>query len=224
MSNIIKSNEPFVVDDLETLLKRRAENSTLNTSISRLIPQEIPKLQAAKGATLPDVIHMISELVTRATKQDPVIFEPDEGARPSVDQAVPLEQPHIYYEVIRRIPTLEIKPRERQEILDTDYRGKTRQGRVWGQRFECILQFNILAGDYKRADQVMNMFEDLIFNYTSYLKKNGVVEILFTGQLTDHDWDNYRQSLSIRSLQYRVLIEKLHAAFDTEEIDGLITG
>lgn len=223
MSNIIKSNQPFVVDDFETLLQRRAEHSTLNTSISHLIPQEAPRLQSVKGATLSDVIHMISELVTRATKQDPVVFEPDEGDRPSVDQAVPIEQPHIYYEVIRRIPMLELKPREREEVVDTDYKGKTRQGRVWGQRFDCILQFNILANNYKRADQVMNMFEDLIFNYTSYLKKNGVVEILFIGQLTDHDWDNYRQSLSIRSLQYRVLIERLHAAFETEDIAGLMT-
>jgi hypothetical protein len=166
---------------------------------------------------------MVSKIVAKATKERNVVFEPDEGARPIVDQDLSLNEPHIFYEVLSRVPCMELKPRERQEILDTDDKGKSRKGRVWGQRFECHVQFNIVAGDYETADKVMEVFEDLMFNYTSYFKRNGVAEILFEGQHTDHNMDIYRQSLSIRSLQYCVWVEKLHAAFDTEEIDGVIT-
>jgi hypothetical protein len=223
MANIIKSNLPFQVDDLEQLLQRRNDHSTINTEITRLVPQDQPRLQSKTGATLPDFIRMVSEIVAKATKERNVVFEPDEGARPIVDQDLSLNEPHIFYEVLSRVPCMELKPRERQEILDTDDKGKSRKGRVWGQRFECHVQFNIVAGDYETADKVMEVFEDLMFNYTSYFKRNGVAEILFEGQHTDHNMDIYRQSLSIRSLQYCVWVEKLHAAFDTEEIDGIIT-
>lgn len=223
MANIMKSNLPFQVDDLAQLLQRRNDHSTLNTEITRIIPQEQPRLQSIKGATLPDFIGMVAKIVAKATKERNVIFEPDEGARPIVDQDLSLNEPHIFYEVLSRVPCMELKPRERQEVLDTDDKGKSRKGRVWGQRFECHVQFNIVAGDYEIADKVMEVFEDLMFNYTSYFKKNGVAEILFEGQHTDHNMDIYRQSLSIRSLQYCVWVEKLHAAFDTEEIDGVIT-
>jgi hypothetical protein len=223
MANIIKSNLPFQVDDLEQLLQRRNDHSTINTEITRLVPQDQPRLQSKTGATLPDFIRMVSKIVAKATKERNVVFEPDEGARPIVDQDLSLNEPHIFYEVLSRVPCMELKPRERQEILDTDDKGKSRKGRVWGQRFECHVQFNIVAGDYETADKVMEVFEDLMFNYTSYFKRNGVAEILFEGQHTDHNMDIYRQSLSIRSLQYCVWVEKLHAAFDTEEIDGIIT-
>lgn len=223
MANIIKSNLPFQVDDLEQLLQRRNDHSTINTEITRLVPQDQPRLQSKIGATLPDFIRMVSKIVAKATKERNVVFEPDEGARPIVDQDLSLNEPHIFYEVLSRVPCMELKPRERQEILDTDDKGKSRKGRVWGQRFECHVQFNIVAGDYETADKVMEVFEDLMFNYTSYFKRNGVAEILFEGQHTDHNMDIYRQSLSIRSLQYCVWVEKLHAAFDTEEIDGIIT-
>jgi len=223
MANIIESNKPFRVDDFETLIQRRTENSTLNTQLTKITPRETPRLQSKIGATLPDFIEMVAKIVSKAAKERNVIFEPDEGARPQVDQHLSLNEPHIYYEVLSRVPCMELKPRERQEILDTDDKGVSRKGRVWGQRFECHVQFNILAGDYKTADKVMELFEDLIFNFTSYFKKNGVAEILFEGQATDHNLDAYRQALSVRSLQYCVWVEKLHAAFDTEEIDGIIT-
>jgi len=223
MANIIESNKPFRVDDIETLLQRRNDHSTLNTELTKVTPIHAPRLQSVTGATLPDFIDMVAKIVSKASKERNVIFEPDEGARPQADQHLPLTEPHIYYEVLSRVPCQELKPRERQEILDTDDKGISRKGRIWGQKFECHVQFNILAGDYRTADRVMEIFEDLIFNYTSYFKKHGVAEILFEGQMTDHNLDMYRQALSVRSLRYCVWVEKLHAAFDTEEIDGIIT-
>ena len=223
MANILKSNAPFTVNDFETLLERRRQHSTLNTQLTKITPRETPRLQANHGATLVDFIGMVSKIVTKVAKARNVIFEPDEGARPQVDQSVPINESHIYYDIISRVPCMELKPRERQEIKDTDNKGKQRKGRVWGQRFECHVQFNIMAGDCLTADNTMEMFEDLMFNYVSYFKKNGVAEVIFEGQSTDRNLDAYRQSLSVRSLQYCIYIEKLYVAFDTEEIDGLFT-
>lgn len=223
MANIIKSNKPFSVDDLSALLQIRQDNASLVNQVTRLVPETLPKQQAVKGATMPDFIRMLAGIITKATRERNVIFEPDEGVRIRVDQTIPVNEPHIYYTVISRRPCLELKPRERQEVEEVDSKGKIRRGRVWGQRFECLVQFDIIAGDYEAADKVMEVFEDVIFNYTSYFKENGVAEILFEEQITDHNFDIYRQSMSIRSLRYRVWIERLHTAFDTTEIDGIIT-
>lgn len=223
MANIIKSNKPFTVDDLSTLLQARVDNASVVNRVTRLIPEGIPKQQAAKNATLPDFFRMVSTIITKAVKERNVIFEPDEGVRIRVDQVKPVDETHIYYSVISRKPCLELKPRERQEVSEVDNAGKVRQGRIWGQRFKCLVQFDIISGDYKTADTVMELFEDVMFNYTSYFKKNGVAEILFEEQLTDQNLNIYRQTMSVRSLRYLVWIEKLHAAFDTAEIDGIIT-
>lgn len=95
---------------------------------------------------------------------------------------------------------------------------------VWGQRQKVIVQFNILACDYVQANRVMNNLEELIFKYTAYLKKNGVAEILFQMQGTDRNLDYYRQSSSVRSLQYMIEIEKLFVQFDSDIEDATILG
>lgn len=225
MSNIIKANKPFNVDDLSTLLQNRMDHSTLNTSITRIVPKDTSnKTKAKLGATLSDFIKMVSKIVSKAGKNSNIIFEPDEGARPTVDQAQKLEEPHIYYEVLSRFPDKELKPRLREEVYDANDKNKQqRKGRVFGQRFECHVQFNIFADGYDTADKVMNRFEELMFNYTSYFKENGVAEIIFEGQATDRNYDIYRENSSIRSLKYCVWIEKLFTVFDTQEIDGIIT-
>lgn len=224
MSNIIKANKPFNTDDLSVMLQERKDHTALISNVTRLVPTNIKKQQSAKGATLYDFINMISEIITKASKERNIIFEPDEGVRVRNDQTYSINEAHIFFNVISRKPCLELKPRERQEVNETDVAGKVRQGRVWGQRFECILQFDIIAGNYIAANQTLDFFEDLMFNYTFYFKRNGVAEILFEEQLTDHNLNIYRQDLSVRSLRYRVWIEKLYTAFDTGEIDGIISG
>lgn len=214
----------LIVDDLEKLLQARRDNHYGIMQEDQAAPAGKPEhLQAQKSASLPDFIQMVSKIVTKGMRKLHVVFEPDEGARPRMDQDVHLNEPHIFYEVISRVPKNELKPRERQEIYeDIEDDAARRQGRVFGQRFECTVQFNIMASDYKTADEVMRIFEELIFNYVSYFKQNGVAEILFQQQLTDRNLDVYRQSLSVRSLQYYVEIEQLHAVFDEADIFGVM--
>lgn len=182
----------------------------------------LPPTTAQSTASLEDFTSMISKLVSKVMKKDNVEFSPDEGARPSMDVSTPLNHPYIFYEVISREPKTERKPRSREEIVElTADDGTKRQGRIWGQKFKCILQFNILACDYKTANKVMTNFESLIFNYTAFFKKNGVAEILFERHFTDKNLNPYRESMSIRTLQYYVEIEKLYTEFvsDIEQIN-----
>ena len=211
-------------EDLSLMLQRRIDNNENILPLNYVAVEDIKPYTAIKGATLQDFIEMVSKLVSKTMKIRQVLFQPDEGARYVVDPSVPIEHPYIFYELIERKPKLERKPREREEIIETGPDQKSnRQGRIWGQKFTCIVQFSFLACDYSTVDAVMNDFESLIFSYTPYLKKNGVAELLFEKHFTDKNLDLFRQTLSVRSLQYYVEIEKLIAVFESEIEDITIT-
>lgn len=214
------------IDTLDALLQQRedAYNRVLPKSYETEKPS-YPPTTAVKSATLDSFMEMIGTLVAKTMKKTKAEFVPDEGARIEVDMAVPIDHPRIYYEVISRKPKSELKPRPREEIHElTADDGSRRQGRVWGQKFECHVQFHIAASDYKQANKVMNDFESLIFNYTAFFKKNGVAEILFEKHFTDRNLDPFRQSLSIRSLQYYVEIERLFTEFVASDIEKVSIG
>lgn len=178
------------IDTLDALLQQRedAYNRVLPKSYETEKPS-YPPTTAVKSATLDSFMEMIGMLVAKTMKKTKAEFVPDEGARIEVDMAVPIDHPRIYYEVISRKPKSELKPRPREEIHElTADDGSRRQGRVWGQKFECHVQFHIAASDYKQANKVMNDFESLIFNYTAFFKKNGVAEILSKNILLTVIW------------------------------------
>jgi hypothetical protein len=163
-----------------------------------------------KGASLPDFIAMLSDLISKVMREYEVSLDPDEG-HISTDTFEKLGHPYICYSILSREPKNEIKRRMMEYIVDKD----GRKGSQWMQQFICILQFNMIAGDYTTADAVMNSFEELMTRYAGYFKKNGIAEILFKKQLTDKNFESYRQSCSIRSLQYRVDIQKITVDFDS---------
>lgn len=122
-----------------------------------------------------------------------------------------LGHPYINYKLISRIPKLERKERLLNTIKDKD----GRSCEIWSQSFICTINFNIFAGTYTVADRLMTDFEDMLSEYAGYFKQNGVQEILFKNQMTDENYDIYRQSMSIRSLQYRIDIQRIKNVFDT---------
>lgn len=210
------------INEFETLLRQR--NSDDRQHIIERVDPEIPeRLVADRNASIDDFIVMLSTIVSKVMKKQKVEFKPDEGIRLSADQAEELNHPYIMFRILDAQPKMEIKPRIREvglKGLDNQQREVRRSGEIWGQMFGCVIQFDILAGGYKEATQVMNDFEDTIFTYTAYFKRNGVKDIRFTRRLTDSNLDMYRQKCSVRSLQYSVEIEKLFARFDTE-IEGI---
>ena len=210
-------------NELEDLLQSRYEKNR----VSNLYPagdvraSVTPLSTAAKNATVEDFISMVTKLSNKALKSLNVEFYPDEGAT-IADPEKKLEKTAILYRVIERKPKNELKMRHSEnieEVID-EKTNKKRLGQIWSQRQDCIIQFDIIASDYATANKVMNSFEDMIFQYSGYFKKNGIAEIYFKKYFTDTSIDRYRQYLSVRSIQYFVEIEKQTTIFNStlEEI------
>lgn len=195
-----------------------AEHQKLTRPLAR---KDIAKpLKAAQNASLEDFISMLAEVCSKTMKPWQAELNPNEGAVLKDDDKT-LDHPVILYEIVNRIPKLELKPRQLEDIVEkVDPDGQTRIGRTWSQRFSCVIQFNVVASDYSTANAVMTTLEDTIFTYTGYFKSKGVAELIFKRHFTDKTYDRYRQWLSVRSLQYDIEIEKLTTVFDTtiEEI------
>lgn len=168
--------------------------------------------KSVKGATLYDCIKMIDKLVTLTIPE--AKFISDEGRNITFDAMKEFNRPVITYHIVNRKPKMEIKPRMRESVVektkDTD---TERMGEIWGQKFECLVQFNIFASVYDQAEEVMEKFEETIIKHAGFLKKNGVAEIIFKEHLTDSHFDTLRETLSIRNLRYYVEIEKLTVMF-----------
>ena len=198
--------------NFEELVREREFNvDRSNRSVLASEPKPI-KQKSEKGCTLFECISMIATLVELAMPN--IKFEPDEGKVMSLDAMQNFNQPIITYSVVDRETKKELKPRLRETIEEIDVdTGDKRIGEVWGQKFKCLVQFNIFASVYKDAEQVMEKFEETILKHTGFLKRNGVAEIFFDKHLTDSRFDTMRETLSIRNLQYYVEIEKLTVMF-----------
>lgn len=200
------------MDDFETLL---ISDDAARDRIKNKKRQTKGTQQADKNATLFDFIKMIQKLVTLTMKDLKVEFIPDEGKKNLLDVEEKIDHPYITYKILHRIPKDEKKPRIRGSFIeDIKEENKERIGEVYGQKFKCLVQFNILANKFSLAEEVMEKFEDLMFMYTGYFKKNGVSEILFEKQNTDESYDIFRETISVRNLQYYVEVEKLTVVFE----------
>lgn len=195
----------------EELLKK--DQRIKDTPLSRII--NTPIMKSDKGCTLEDFIAMVAKFSSKSLKKLGVIFVPDEGGVIK-DPHNTLEHPVILYKVIDRVPAMELKPRALEQVTEDDNDDiNRRHGIIYGHKQKCTIQFDIVACDYKTANQVMTTFEEMMFTYSGYYKSKGLAEIYFLKHFTDKNLDNYRQDLSVRSLQYYVEIQKLITVFDT---------
>lgn len=202
-----------MANDLEYLLEQQREKSKI--LVKTKYQDEQKGIQTAdKNASMYDFITMVSKLVSLTMKDLNVEFVSEEGKKLKLEPEELMDAPFISFKLINRTPKDELKPRMRQnireEIIDKD---EERIGEIYGQKFKCLVQFNIFSSVYETAEQVMERFEELIFTYTGFLKKNGVAEVIFNQQITDSSYDFFRQTLSVRNLQYYIEIEKLTVLF-----------
>jgi len=201
----------FSQNDLEVALKNKfAKSNNENVGTDKSVERQ----RSAQGADLDDLADMLAKLVSKSMRKSKVEFSPNEGARPLTDASTKIDSPRIYFSIIDSAPKNELKPRVREEINElTEDKLNRRMGTIYGKRYVNIVQFDIFATDYTEANTVMKNFEELIFNYSSYLKENGIAEIYLQKRFTDRNLDAYRQHFSVRSLQYYVETEKLFARF-----------
>lgn len=174
------------------------------------------KLATAQGhANLYDFINLVGILCKKVFK-DEVEFCPDEGARILLDATSSLNKPRIQFSIIERIPDKQLKPKIIEQKFEQDDKGnKHRAYSIYSQFFRAQIQFDILASDYITANQVMYRLEEMLFNYSGWIKNKGVSEIIFQKQFTDRNLDLYRDNVSVRSLQYLLRIEQLRKVYDT---------
>lgn len=181
-------------------------------------------LRADKGASLSDFIQMVGLIVEYTMDDLGVVFIPDENKKNFiVDPSTAMNHPYITYKVISRKTKNEYKPIVREEIFE-GCDGQDRPGLVKGIRFECRIQFNIFASEYKLANKVMDTFEELMISYAGHLKKQGVVDLFFTDQHTDSEYNTFRETMSVRNLEYYVEIEKLMVIFNEKIKDIPVFG
>lgn len=187
-------------------------------------PEDKKILKAEKNASLFDLVKMIEKLVKLTMNDLKVEFVPDEDKVPVKTPEINIDHPYITYKIIERVPKNEFKPRVREHIEEKSHdKNEARFGQIYGQKFASIIQFDIFASVYATAEEVMERFEELLFIYAGYLKKNGISEIYFKQQHTDSSYDIYRQQISIRSIRYYVETEKVIVVFrdKIQEIETL---
>lgn len=201
--------------------KRSTREKADNKKEYELTAKEM--LRAEKGASFDNFIEMVSKLVCLTMEEDNVEFLPDENQHVIIDPDIKIDKTYITYRLISRSPEREIKPMAREEIIEPGIDDSNeRRGIVYGQRYDCLVQFNVFASEYKTANKVMKNFEEMIFSFTGYMKSKGVQNILFKGQSTDTDFNVYRKTMSVRSLKYEVKIEDLIVIF-SDKIQSIIS-
>ena len=99
-------------NQFEELLIKHEQNT-------RPLPQRKapPPLKAANNASLDDFISMLAEVCSNALKPWQAELNPNEGAILKDDDKE-LEHPVILYELVNRVPKLERKPRQLENIVE----------------------------------------------------------------------------------------------------------
>lgn len=209
-------SEAEEINSFENLLRQKEDAIRIvrrEEEVGIQAKQEYQK--ADKGCTLADFFLMVKKVVVKGLKKFNVQFIPDDGAQKALSDKN--DRPLIFYTLISRVPrATDRKPRYRQAIQDMNPDGSVvRRGTINAQLFDCDIQFNVVASDYTLADAVMDAFEDAMLKYSGFFKRNGVSEMYFQKQYTDSNMEVYRQKLSVRSLVYRVTLERIRTSFDT---------
>lgn len=190
-----------------TQIKKQTQDQT-----ERKIHQAVNMLRADQSASFDDFIEIVAKLIclTMDDLDFKIEFIPQDGQEKIIDPDVKTDKVYITYNLVSRVPLREIKPMPREEIMEkSDITGEERRGMIYGQKYKCDVQFNIFASEYKIANKVMKMFEDMLFSFTGYMKEKGVSNILFKQQFTDTNFNLYRKSMSVRNLRYDIEIENL---------------
>ena len=205
-------------DAFEESLRRKQEvKQREQLSVQKKIKLDSDYSRAEKGASMADFFELVKKMVIKGLKKERVEIIPNDGPRRVLDPAEKIDHPIIFYKVVSRVPREKnYKPRFREDIYDRNPDGsELRQGAIYGQFFDCEIQFDIVASDYSAADRVMNAFEDAMQKYAGFFKRNGVSEVLFAKQFTDENLDINQKKMSVRSLIYDVTIERIRLAYDT---------
>ena len=221
MTDELTHDERFVIDQVKA---KKDSLSVVNTP-GRLMNnrRRVDRLRAEQSISFDEFIELLVKLVEKALYEDQVKMSPDEGATIN-DRDKPINNPYIFFKIISGKTINSIKPRLMENTIrrapghpeyrpDNKYPVKeniAEEGvEVYRHAFEYILQFDIFASSYATANKVLKDFEELMYDYTGYVKSRGVNELLYDQRLTDESNVQYREKYSVRSVRYILRIDKI---------------
>ena len=114
------------------------------------------------------------------------------------------QYPAITYGIeIRRTQQTETKPRFRQQIEVNNS-----MIHIYGQRFINSVKFTVHDTNAKRADQIIEAFEDFMAEWTPVYKRLGASEFTYSRRLPDDETITTGEDVPRRSVAYSLVTEK----------------
>ena len=221
MTDELTHDERFIIDQI----KAKKDSLSVVNAPDRLMNnrRRVDRLRAEQSISFDEFIELLVKLVEKALYEDQVKMSPDEGATIN-DRDRPINNPYIFFKIISGKTINSIKPRLMENTIrrapghpeyrpDNKYPVKENieeEGvEVYRHAFEYVLQFDIFASSYATANKVLKDFEELMYDYTGYVKSRGVNELLYDQRLTDESNVQYREKYSVRSVRYILRIDKI---------------
>ena len=225
------------MNDLENLLNRQQLDILNKRSVIQYdvidIPKNKPKQQnpstqmKAKGnAQLIDFISIIG-LIIESLYEDSdtkVTYMPRAKAyfsREDADQR--FKNPIITYRIMdRKIKDKTSKnPQLKESLFEKD---DNRTGNVYSMSYESVVRFQFLALEYNVAYKLMTEFEEMMFEYKSYLKEKGIVNYYFLRQQPDDYNIDFRDVVNELTIDYHVETQKNTVIFKENDKTLIING
>ena len=161
-----------------------------------------------------DLMRTIQKLLYAAWGKDKVRFT---SAYPKKTETEKISPPIITYTILSKTPgafgknTSEIKPRHRETLIVKE-KDKEFPVELMGQTFDYKILFELWSEDGDSADELAERFQQFMFQYTGYLKKTGVMEILFDGMDGNADTSQWRGDLIKRNMVYHIRLDEVSGA------------
>lgn len=203
------------MEDLERLLYTADFFDDTNVNLQSIKNPTIPTtlMKANGNASLLDFLEMVSLIINNTMDDLHVECMPDERAYVTKEDPVEaINHPIVTFKVTdrRHKENFGYKPKLIETIQD-DELGKT--AFIYSERYTSLVQFNIMACEYRIAWEVMERIEDALLSYAETIKGNGIVEYYFNRQYADKYYDTFRNTLTVLNLEYCVETEKLRVIF-----------
>lgn len=124
----------------------------------------------------------------------------------------------VYSLKLRKTMEQEPKPRrEREQIFDTD----NRRIIISSQRFQNIIAFTAISeNDPRLAEELIEAFEDFMFEYIPVFKRLGLSDIFYSRRLADSDENRNSEDICKRTVTYLIITEKVFQT-DVEKINEI---
>jgi len=116
-----------------------------------------------------------------------------------------LQLPAVTYKIENKTSAREIKPRQREQVIDPNNEGYILQ--IKGKRYNGTVKFDIWSNKNFQADEIADAFEIFVDSFTGYFKEQGLIEIIYDGSYNASS-NNLHDSLVNIYLRYSLTLEQ----------------